>query len=242
MKVILSPILALLIISLNVWAQEQASPIVKAGILNGRTKTMPQPGYPETARLANLGAIVAVNVIVDENGNVISAQAELNDQRNRQSPDGSKFDPIPADPSLREAAEEAARKATFAPVRIKGQPVRIEGKLIYSFVADNSGRPPRVGEIFGPRLNSRATYLPLPTYPDVALSSRPSGEVTVYVKIDELGNVLSAAATSGHPLLRRAAEDAALQAKFKPLLLGGQPTSSAGVVVYTFEKPEPKPE
>src|SRR4051812_5522797 len=170
MKTLVSLLLALLFSILTINVAAQTPTILQAGILNGRTKTMPQPDYPESARVANVGALIAVKVVVDESGSVVSAQAEIYDQHNRQAADGTKLDPLLADLTLREAAEEAARKATFVPIRFKGQPVKIEGKLIYNFVADNSGRPPRIGEIFGPRLNSRATFLPQPAYPEIAMS------------------------------------------------------------------------
>ena len=60
------------------------------------------------------------------------------------------------------------------------------------------------------------------------------GVVTVYVKADEDGNVLSAKATSGPPMLRGAAEEAAMQAKFKLSRVAGQPVRFDGVVTYTF--------
>jgi len=56
----------------------------------------------------------------------------------------------------------------------------------------------------------------------------------VQVTIDENGNVISASAVSGHPLLRQAAEQAARQAVFKPTLLSDQPVKVTGVIVYNF--------
>jgi protein TonB len=52
--------------------------------------------------------------------------------------------------------------------------------------------------------------------------------------IDEKGNVLSATAISGHPLLRAAAVEAARGAKFSPTLLSGQPVKVSGVISYNF--------
>lgn len=48
-----------------------------------------------------------------------------------------------------------------------------------------------------------------PKYPAAALAVRASGMVTVVVKINEDGKVTSATAESGHPLLRKACENAA---------------------------------
>jgi protein TonB len=57
------------------------------------------------------------------------------------------------------------------------------------------------------------------------------------VKIDERGNVVSASAVSGHPLLQAAAVAAARQAKFAPTMLSGQAVSVTGVIVYNFIAP-----
>ncbi len=83
-------------------------------------------------------------------------------------------------------------------------------------------------------VNGKATVLPKPLYPPTARLVNASGEVTVQVTIDEAGNVTSAKATSGHPLLREVSEKAALNAKFKPTLLSNQPVKVIGVIVYKF--------
>lgn len=83
-------------------------------------------------------------------------------------------------------------------------------------------------------INGSATSLPKPTYPAAAKAVRAAGAVNVQVLIDESGNVVSASAVSGHPLLRQAAVAAARSAKFKPTLLSGQPVKVNGVIVYNF--------
>jgi TonB family protein len=90
------------------------------------------------------------------------------------------------------------------------------------------------GAINGGVLNNKAVSLPLPPYPPIAKAAHASGSVKVQVTIDEEGNVVSAQAVSGHPLLQAAAVAAARQAKFSPTKLSGQPTKVQGVVVYTF--------
>ncbi len=88
--------------------------------------------------------------------------------------------------------------------------------------------------ISGGVLNGKAVSLPLPAYPAAARAVKASGAVNVQVTIDESGNVISASAVSGHPLLRQAAEEAARQAKFAPVTLSGTPVSVTGVIVYNF--------
>ena len=88
--------------------------------------------------------------------------------------------------------------------------------------------------ISGGVLNGKAISLPKPPYPAIARSARASGTVTVQVTIDENGNVISARAVSGHPLLQAAAVAAARQAKFSPTKLSGQPVKVTGVITYNF--------
>ena len=91
--------------------------------------------------------------------------------------------------------------------------------------------------ISGGVVNSKATNLPTPVYPPAAQAIRASGAVNMQVTIDESGNVISAKAISGHPLLRAAAEQAARNAKFAPTMLSGQPVKTTGVIVYNFTMP-----
>lgn len=92
--------------------------------------------------------------------------------------------------------------------------------------------PPK--QISGGVLNGKATSLPKPAYPPAAKAVGASGSVTVQVLIDESGNVVSASAVSGHPLLRQAAVSAARGAKFSPTKLSGQPVKVSGVITYNF--------
>lgn len=89
-------------------------------------------------------------------------------------------------------------------------------------------------QISGGVLNGKARSLPTPAYPSAARSMRIAGKVTVQVLIDENGNVVSASAASGHPLLKAAAVAAAQRAKFSPTLLSGQPVKVSGVITYNF--------
>ncbi len=88
----------------------------KVGVLNSKAVSLPKPVFPEEAKRIKASGRVTVRVVVDENGKVISAQAT----------DG----PLP----LREAAEAAARQATFAPTVKDGITVKVAGLLTYDFV------------------------------------------------------------------------------------------------------------
>jgi TonB family protein len=88
--------------------------------------------------------------------------------------------------------------------------------------------------VSGGVLNGKAISKPQPDYPPIAKAARASGTVTVQITVDEEGNVVSAAAVGGHPLLQQAAVAAARQAKFTPMLLAGQPVKVSGVITYNF--------
>ncbi|HEX8097558.1 MAG TPA: TonB family protein [Pyrinomonadaceae bacterium] len=89
--------------------------------------------------------------------------------------------------------------------------------------------PPDVGV-----LNEKATELPRPNYPLLARQNKVGGVVTVRVVVDESGRVIKAEAVDGPPTLRRAAVEAAYDARFSPTLVSGQPVKVTGVITYTF--------
>jgi TonB family protein len=73
-----------------------------------------------------------------------------------------------------------------------------------------------------------------PVYPQAAKSAHIHGAVIVEVTVDEIGEVTSARALSGHPLLKDAAVEAAQKWKFKPTLKDGLPTLVKGVITFNF--------
>ena len=95
-------------------------------------------------------------------------------------------------------------------------------------------KPTPHAPISGGVLNGKAVRLVTPPYPAIARSAHASGAVQVQVLIDENGNVISAHAVSGHPLLQAAAVSAARASKFTPTKLSGQPVKVNGVIIYNF--------
>ncbi len=85
-------------------------------------------------------------------------------------------------------------------------------------------------------INGKASSLPKPNYPAAAQTMHVEGDVNVQVLIDEAGNVVSAKAVSGHPLLRSVSEVAARNAKFSPTILNGQKVKVSGIIVYKFTR------
>ncbi|MDQ3801551.1 MAG: energy transducer TonB [Acidobacteriota bacterium] len=148
---------------------------------------MPKPDYPQEAKEVCADGIVNVDVTIDENGDVVSAEA------------------VSGDELLREPAVQAAKKAKFR--QSADMPVKLKGIVVYNFPAGKACFSRGI-------VNEKATFLPQPAFPK---SCRCAGQVSVKVVIDERGGVIRAQAVSGHPLLRVSAEDAARRAKFPPI-------------------------
>ena len=90
---------------------------ISGGVLNGKAVHLVQPPYPPIARQAHASGTVVVQVLIDENGTVISAHA------------------VSGHPLLQAAAVAAARASKFSPTKLSGQPVKVNGVIQYNFVA-----------------------------------------------------------------------------------------------------------
>lgn len=88
--------------------------------------------------------------------------------------------------------------------------------------------------INGGVINGKAVNLVKPSYPAAAKEAGAGGTVNVEVIIDEEGNIANAKAVSGHELLRKSSEEAALASKFSPTKLNGQSVKVKGIIVYNF--------
>ncbi|MGH9962133.1 MAG: TonB family protein [Pyrinomonadaceae bacterium] len=90
---------------------------ISGGVLNGKAISLPRPAYPPIARQAHASGQVVVQVVIDENGSVISARA------------------VSGHPLLQAVSVAAARQARFSPTKLSGQPVKVTGVITYNFVA-----------------------------------------------------------------------------------------------------------
>lgn len=88
---------------------------ISGGVLNGTAILLPSPGYPDTARRLRTAGVVIVDVVIDEYGKVVSAQASGGPT------------------TLRDAAVQAALRARFSPTKLSGQPVKVSGVINYKF-------------------------------------------------------------------------------------------------------------
>jgi TonB family protein len=83
--------------------------------LSARVISLPRATYPEEAREAKVTGAVRVLATVDEQGNVVDAEA------------------ISGSPMLQAAAVAAARQAKFEPLITNGRPVKTKSVISYSF-------------------------------------------------------------------------------------------------------------
>jgi len=88
---------------------------LSGGVLNGKALNLPMPNYPEAARRLRIIGLVQVDVVVDENGKVISAKV------------------LSGPGALRDAALQAALGARFSPTKLSGQSVKVSGQINYNF-------------------------------------------------------------------------------------------------------------
>ncbi|HEX6278673.1 MAG TPA: TonB family protein [Pyrinomonadaceae bacterium] len=85
------------------------------GVVNGTAKYLPVPPYPPAAKAIGIAGDVNVQVLINEQGDVVSAQA------------------ITGHVTLKAEAERAARRAKFRPTLLSGEPVKVTGVIIYRF-------------------------------------------------------------------------------------------------------------
>lgn len=148
----------------------------------------------------------------------------------------SKNKKAPAVPDLPSASPSAAKLAS-GPVDVKIQTVSTNQPLPIITLDEpppSPGPKPILKPVSGGVLNGTAVSLPPPLYPEAAKRMRTQGVVSVDVVLDETGKVVSANASSGPGILRDAAVQAALKARFSPTKLSGQPVKVSGVINYKF--------
>ena len=86
------------------------------GPLKGKAVSLPKPIYPAMARQIGLQGTVTVQILIDEEGRVVSAQA------------------ISGHPILIPEAKRAALQARFTPTTLGNLPVKVSGVITYNFV------------------------------------------------------------------------------------------------------------
>lgn len=85
-------------------------------VINGSAVKLVKPRYPVGARATRIQGTVNVRVLIDEEGNVISATAETGDKL------------------FHKVAEEAARGSKFRPTLLCDKSVKVNGVIVYNFI------------------------------------------------------------------------------------------------------------
>lgn len=87
-------------------------------------------------------------------------------------------------------------------------------------------------------LSGKAIKKVQPTYPAIAKAAGAQGPVAVQIVVNEAGEVESAKATAGHPLLQAAAVTAAKEWRFSPTKLSGNAVKVSGAISFVFALPK----
>ena len=79
--------------------------------------SLPKPRYPAAARAVRASGAVTIQILVDEDGTIFSAEA------------------VSGHPLLRQASRIAACEAKFTRTFLEGKPVKVQGVITYNYVA-----------------------------------------------------------------------------------------------------------
>jgi protein TonB len=97
--------------------RQESGPVrLPSSVISSKVIEKPAPPYPQIAKVAGIEGPVAVQILIDEQGRVVSAKATS------------------GNPLLQSAAVQAAYRARFTPTLLSGQPVKVTGSITYNFV------------------------------------------------------------------------------------------------------------
>ncbi|MBX7061387.1 MAG: TonB family protein [Pyrinomonadaceae bacterium] len=85
------------------------------GIITSKATYLPKPQYPAIAEKMGMSGSVSVQVVIDEQGRVISATASTSNA------------------IFRDNAVRAARQARFSPTLLSNVPIKVTGIIVYHF-------------------------------------------------------------------------------------------------------------
>lgn len=88
---------------------------ISTGVVNGKALTLVKPEYSKAAQAVRASGEVEVQVTIDEDGNVIAANA------------------VSGHPLLKPSAARAARASKFSPTFLSQQKVKVTGIILYNF-------------------------------------------------------------------------------------------------------------
>ena len=192
--------------------------------------SLPQPEYPKAALAVNASGTVGVSIKIDEQGNVIEADA------------------VSGHSLLRAAAVKAAFQAKFKPATLSGKAIQYLGFIRYSFAPKDywkmgtesdlkQTQPTKSRYEIKPisTIIGKPTKLFKPPFPtNCRCKFSKNYKVAVQFTVDEKGNGESAKAISGHPLLRQTSEAAIRASKFYPSSVALEPVKTSGIIIYDY--------
>lgn len=100
------------------WGKPETDLKAKMSLLCGKAISLPKPAFPEEAKAAKATGIVAVDIVIDEEGRVVWAKA------------------IEGHELLQQVSVRAACQARFSPMKISGRAVKASGVITYNFVKE----------------------------------------------------------------------------------------------------------
>jgi TonB family protein len=184
--------------------------------------TAVEPDYPVLAREKGISGFVQVEVVIDEFGQVESAEI------------------MRSVPELDAAALDAAKKYKFSPAKKDGVPVKVKWNIPFTFDLDfidlEAAHQANLYQFHEASVKPKIIKKANPVYPEEALKNKIQGMVVVTVTIDEEGNSeKSVIYMSTNSVLNHAALDAAEQCKFEPGQLNGQPVRVKVNIPFRFK-------
>ena len=191
---------------------------VVGGELAGAALYVPDAQYPSDSKASGN---VTVNIRVSKKGMVVSARA------------------IDGDQSLHSAAEKAAKSAAFSPDKLGNKASIVDGTITYNFSADHPGRQTDlvtntssglVATTGGPLTGTELRLV----QPELPASLRDqTGSITVVVRVNRAGKVVSWRLLDVDQRLRPLTIKAARASTFDPAKLPGK-GDVVGFITYTF--------
>ncbi|MBA3357446.1 MAG: TonB family protein [Pyrinomonadaceae bacterium] len=233
-------------------------PII-GGELSGMEVDVPEPEYPAKARSEGVSGTVTVRVQVNKKGRVVLVRSSGGDSRLRAaavaaaskatfSPEkladqgrdvsgtitynfvAQTESPIATGSQAPAQRESPAATESQAPTQTNSPSANESSSATESSATNVGGHYPVVG---GPLVGAESK-LPQPNYPEQAKSKGINGTVTILVRVNREGKVISWRTLEGDSQLRAAALKAAKKAIFSPSKLPGK-GEVVGTITYNFK-------
>lgn len=235
-KVCLAAILIFLYSLQVAFAQKETSrkklPIVSCSDCNAKALSLPKPEYPKSATFVKASGVVQVQILIDENGNVETAEA------------------VSGHPLLQASAIKAALQAKFEPLFLSGKPFKVRGVIVYNFVSNKPTQTKQneenlpleeipngktIVDLKSGTVVGKAVKLFKPPFPsNCRCKFAKIKKVVVQFTVNENGDIESANGITGHPLLKAASEIAIRKSKFSISRINGMPVKAYGIIIYDF--------